>query len=202
MILNLCTFGTPCIICGSNSENFVFTLLNMRSLKRVVLDSKIVKSDITALTETRLKPSQNIDSIEETLNNFQIVHQELNNSHLSLAVCTNIYQCVIVSEKQFFAEVNGILMTTRKRDRRLKVLLLYRPKDMHPLQFCNSLENILNTCKIELILGDFNINFHKEIHPSVTHPVTFLCFPGQRFHSPAPTAIPNSTRRTFLFPGN
>ena len=34
---------------------------------------------------------------------------------------------------------------------------------MHPLQFCNSLENILNTCKIELILGDFNINFHNEM---------------------------------------
>ena len=97
------------------------------------------------------------------MNNFQIVHQDLNNSYLSLAVCANTHQGVIVSEKQFFPEVNGILVTTRKRDRSLKVLLLYHPKDTHPPQFCNNLENVLNTCKIELILGDFNINFQNEM---------------------------------------
>ena len=52
--------NAPNIIYESNSENFVFTLLNIRSLKKhccdIVLDSKIVKSDIIALTETRLKP--------------------------------------------------------------------------------------------------------------------------------------------------
>ena len=50
-----------------------------------------------------------------------------------------------------------------------------------------------------------DVFFHHYKLPSVTHqvkpyPVTFLCLPGQLFHSLAPTAIPDLTRRTFLFP--
>ena len=45
---------------------------------------------------------------------------------------------------------------------RFKVLLLYRGKYIHPLEFCNNLENITFSHEIDLILGDFNINFHNE----------------------------------------
>ena len=44
----------------------------------------------------------------------------------------------------------------------LNILLLYRPNDMHPLVFCNNLENMVSTHEIGIILGDFNINFFNE----------------------------------------
>ena len=42
------------------------------------------------------------------------------------------------------------------------MLLLYRPEDMHPLLFCNNLENIVSSHEIKIVLGDFNINFYDE----------------------------------------
>ena len=42
------------------------------------------------------------------------------------------------------------------------MLLLYHPKDMHPLLFCNNLENIVSSHKIKIVSGDFNINFYDE----------------------------------------
>ena len=42
------------------------------------------------------------------------------------------------------------------------MLFLYHPKDMHPLLFCNNLENIVSSHKIKIVSGDFNINFYDE----------------------------------------
>ena len=112
-------------------------------------DCKIAKSDIIALTETHLRPLQNVDSILETFNDFQIVHQDLNNSYLSLAICVSKHEGVAVLNKQYFPEVNGILIKVTKGLIELKVLLLYRPKSMHPLQFCISLENIVTSSVIK-----------------------------------------------------
>ena len=39
------------------------------------------------------------------------------------------------------------------------MLLSYRPKDMHPLLFCNNLENIVSIHEIKIVLSDFNISF-------------------------------------------
>ena len=59
-------------------------------------------------------------------------------------------------------QVNGICVEVVKGEMRLKLLLLYRAKEMHPLQFCNNLENIVASQTIDLILGDLNINLYNE----------------------------------------
>ena len=33
---------------------------------------------------------------------------------------------------------------------------------MHPLLFCNNLENIVSSHEIKIVLGDFNITFYDE----------------------------------------
>ena len=33
---------------------------------------------------------------------------------------------------------------------------------MHPLLFCNKLENIVSNHEIQIVLGDFNVNFYDE----------------------------------------
>ena len=88
--------------------------------------------------------------------------QNQSNDFLSLAICANSNHGVFVSDKSFFSEVNGFLVDANKEQLKLNILLLYRPKDMHPLLFRNSLENIMSTDEIEIILGDFSINFYDQ----------------------------------------
>ena len=64
--------------------------------------------------------------------------------------------------KKFFPEVNGFLVHLTKGELMLNILLLYRPKDMHPLLFCSNLENMVSNHEIRIILGDFNINVFNE----------------------------------------
>ena len=100
------------MICKSNSDNIVTSLLNVRSLKKhcadIKNDSKIIESDIIAFTETHLKPLENIDTIQGALNEFQIVRKDQKNNHLSLAICANLSHGVSVSDNEFFPQVNGI----------------------------------------------------------------------------------------------
>ena len=105
---------------------------------------------------------QNIDIIQEALSDFQIVHKDQTNNYLSLAICANLNHGVSVSDNEYFPQVNGIYAEIVKCQTRVKVLLLYRAKDIHPLQFCNNLENIIFSHEIDLILGDFNMNFFNE----------------------------------------
>ena len=44
----------------------------------------------------------------------------------------------------------------------LNALLLYRSKDLHKIQFLMNLENIVSHNKIDVVIGDFNINFFNE----------------------------------------
>ena len=104
-----------------------------------------------AFAETRLKQPQNTVSIQDAFSEFQILFQNQSNDFLSLAICANSNHGVLVSCESFFPEVNGLLVDVNKDQLRLNILLLYRPKDMHPLLFCNSLENIVSTHEIEII---------------------------------------------------
>ena len=79
-----------------------------------------------------------------------------------MAICANLNHGVSVSDNGYFPQVNGIYAEIVKCQTRVKVLLLYRAKDIHPLQFCNNLENIIFSHEIDLILGDFNMNFFNE----------------------------------------
>ena len=152
-------------ISKSNTHNVVITL-NIRSFKKHYLDvrhdSKIVESDIVAFTETRLKDLHNTNGTEDALSEFQIIFQNQSNDFLSLAICVNSDQALAASSKRFFPEVNDFLVDRKKEKIRVNILLLYRPKDMHPLLFCNNLENIMSNHEIKLVLGDFNINFYDE----------------------------------------
>ena len=93
-----------------------------------------------AFTERRLKQLQNTVSIEDDLSEFQIIFQNQSNDFLSLVLFANSNHGFLVSGKSFFSEVNGILVDVNKEQLRLNILLLYRPKDMYPLLFCNSLK--------------------------------------------------------------
>ena len=146
----------------------VITLLNIKSFKKHSLDvrhhSKIVESDIMAFTETRLKDQHNTNDIKNALSEFQIIFQN-SNDFLGFSICVNSNQAIVASGERFFPEVNGFLLDLSKEKIRVNMLLLYHPKDMHPLLFCTNLENIVSNHEIKIVLGDFDINFYDETDP-------------------------------------
>ena len=50
-------------------------------------------------------------------------------------------------------------MTIHKAQTIRTVLLLYRPKSTHKLQFVINVENIISTNNVDIILGDFSMNY-------------------------------------------
>ena len=156
----------PNIMTGqvASKNTISLTLLNIRSLRKHSLDLKfdyqIINSDVLAFTETRLKPLEPIDFIQSNLNLFQINRHDNENDFLSLALCTKgAVQC---SRQVCFNEINAVLATVSKSQTFLNVLLLYRSKDLHKIQFLMNLENIVSCHKIDMVIGDFNINFFNE----------------------------------------
>ena len=79
------------------------------------------------------------------------MHKDKTNNYLSLAICAILSSGVSVTDNEIFPQINGIYAEVVKCQMRLKVLLLYRAKDIHPLQFCNNLENIIFSHEIDLI---------------------------------------------------
>ena len=100
--------------------------------------------------------------IQDCLNEFQIVIQNQSNDYQSLAICANTSQGNAVLRKTLFANINGVLVSFIKEELRLNCLLLYQPKEIHPLLFCNNLEQIISNHEIQVVFGDFNINFFDE----------------------------------------
>ena len=90
------------------TNSFIFTLLNIRSLRKhsvdIRYDSVTIQSDLLAFTETRIKPKQYINSIQENLIMFQITRQDNHNDFLSLAICTN-KEYIAMLRKKYFAEI-------------------------------------------------------------------------------------------------
>ena len=152
--------------CAAANDTISFTLLNVRSLRKHRTDLKFDQGmtccDVLALSETRLKPSETNEFIEKYLDAFQITRQDNDNDFISLAFCTKItVQCF---RHLFCEEINGLLVTIQKAQILLSVLLIYRPINVHKIQFLMNLENIISCHdhKIDMIFGDFNINCHNE----------------------------------------
>ena len=142
-------------------QNILITLLNIRSLRKhsidVKHDAKIFNSDIIAFTETRLLPSQQTTNIEEDLYPFQIIRQDNSSSHLSLALC--LCKHFKFQSKKYFPEINGLMLIVTKNDIMLSLLLLYRRKEWNKWEFITNLSTVLCMYHVDLVLGDFNIDF-------------------------------------------
>ena len=132
--------------CAAANDTISFTLLNVRSLRKhytdLEFDQGITCCAVLALAETRLKPSETNEFIEEHLDAFRITRQDNDNNFLSLAFCTKIN--VLCSRHLSFEEINGLRVTIQKGQILLSVLLIYRPKNLPKIQFLMNLENIIS----------------------------------------------------------
>ena len=150
-------------------DNSVLTicLLNIRSLKKhsvdIKYDANIKNSDLIALTETQLVPHSNDTDIKSHLLPFTLYRQDHpTDRFLSLALCTR--RSIETKEHEYFPQVNAmkfviILNTSTTMCPTFTVLFLYRKNNSNIIQYVSHLRNILGTYPIDIILGDFNINY-------------------------------------------
>ena len=156
---------------SQNSEILSICLLNIRSLRKHSIDLKfdptIFNCDILALTETHLQPHQFHSDIIENLHPFQLHREDNSDKYLSLAVCSR--NSVETSDYQYFHSVNALkfVITSNSSKQKRSLILLYRKNGSNMRQYVDSIGNLLNEHPVDMILGDFNVNYlnDKEIRP-------------------------------------
>ena len=119
------------------------------------------KCDAFALTEIQLLTSVSNDDISSILNDFSIYRQDHNSDKfLSLAVCYK--DTVTLCDTEYFTSINGLrFLLNSSAGNALFCLLLYRKHGCDIQQFIASLHYI-TTFDIDVIFGDFNIDYFNE----------------------------------------
>ena len=110
------------------------------------------------------------NEIKEFLNPF-IVHRQDHSidKYSSMAVCTK--SNVEMTNHEYFPQINALKFDLSIKLRHLQqcktFLLLYRKQSISIQQYLDNLSYILNTYAIDLVFGDFNINYlnHSELEP-------------------------------------
>ena len=151
----------------ASNRHMSITLLNVRSLKKHSLDIKchfsIFDSDLIALTETQLLPQTNDNDIKDHLEPFTIYREDHTSDRFcSLAVC--IKNHIHINEYQYFPCINAIkyVVVNNVYQSRITLLLLYRKHNSSIVRYVERLRYIINNHDIDIILGDFNINYFND----------------------------------------
>ena len=160
-----------------NSADVTVCLLNIRSLRKhsidIKYDTRVFDSDILFLTETQLLPQSYDTEIRNHLSPFTLFRQDHpSDRYCSLAL--GIKPMIEVKEHEYFPHLNAVKfeLLNKNADLHLTSLLLYRQKNYsNILQFVQDLGYVLTTCNIDIILGDFNINY---LHDDSIRPLESL----------------------------
>lgn len=155
-------------IADANHQNLTVCLLNKRSVRKHCIDTKhdvsLTECDILALTETQLLTHDSSNGIREILQPYTLHRQDYpSDKYSSLAICNkgNIH----ILENQYFSALNGLMFDVLNSitNRGITMLLIYRKNNSNIMQYINHLSNILQIHTIDIILGDLNINYFKEL---------------------------------------
>ena len=153
----------------SNQENSILTvgLLNIRSLRKhcidIAHDARLTACDMLALTETQLLPHHSDNTIKETLHPFTLHRQDHpTDMYSSLAVCTT--ENIHVLQMQYFPNINGLMykILTFNTNQTITFLLIYKKNSSNTNQYVENMNTVLTTYTIDVIFGDFNVNYLNE----------------------------------------
>ena len=147
-----------------SNNDVTVSLLNIRSLQKHSIDIKndanIMNSDVIAFTETQLLPHNSDAEIRENLHPFVLFRQDHNtDKYMSLAVCTKKHNQI--AQHDYFPLINGLKFVVLKSTNGVKhsFLVIYRKHSTTIPGFISELEHILYNHDIDVVLGDFNINY-------------------------------------------
>ena len=134
------------------------SLLNIRSLRKhsidIRYDHNMFNSDILAFNDDA---DNEIRRNSQPFALFRQDHQS--DKFMSLAVCTKDY--IQITEHEYFSSINALkfVIANSINHQNPSFLLLYRKKFTSIPLFISNLEHILNSNNIDVVLGDFNINY-------------------------------------------
>ena len=118
-----------------------------------------------ALTETQLLANDSDVEIKENLELFRIYCQDHStDKYSSMAIC--VKHNLELENYEYIPILNAIkfdLVDTRLRESR-SLLLLYGKNNFNVPQYMEELQYIISSSRINIIIGDFNINYLSEIH--------------------------------------
>lgn len=147
-----------------SNNDVTVTLLNVRSLKKHSIDIKndanIMNSDVIAFTETQLLPRNSDVEIRENLHPFVLFRKDHNtDKYMSLAVCTKNHNPI--TQHDYFPLINGLKFEVLNSTNGAKhsFLVIYRKQTTTTPGFTTELEHVLHNHDIDVVLGDFNINY-------------------------------------------
>ena len=157
-----------CIISHSTLQNdlnvLTISLLNIRSLKKhsidIKFDSRLCNSDIIALTETQFLPHDSDNEIVNNLFPFNLHRRDHNtDKYSSMALCTR--NTIEIRDYEYLSSLNALKfdLVNNKSQEIQTFLLLYRKQTSNVTQYIDCLNYVLNSYNIDMILGDFNINY-------------------------------------------
>ena len=152
------------------------SLLNTRSLSKHSEDIKfyahLFNSDVLVLTETQLLANDSDVEIKENLEPFRICRQDhWTDKYSSMAIC--VKHDLELENYEYIPILNVIkfdLVDTRLRESR-PLLLLYRKNNSNVPQYMEALQYVISSSRIDIIIGDFDINYLNEIH---SQPLSFI----------------------------
>ena len=98
---------------------------------------------------------------------FILNRQDSDDRYSSLAFCNKT--TVYIKEKEYLPVINGLMFTivfTRQENCEMRFWFIYRKQSSNVHDFASNLNHITNWYTIDVILGDFNINYFdaKESH--------------------------------------
>ena len=158
-----------------NNPVLTVSLLNVRSLRKhskdIKFHSQLFNSDVLELTETQLLPDDPDIEIKENLKPFTIYRQDHTDKYSSMAIC--VKNTLKVEGYEYIPTLNALKfnLIDPKLQESCGVLLLYRKNNSNVSHYLEALEYVISSSRIDMVLGDFNINYFNETQ---SQPLTSL----------------------------
>ena len=165
------TSSSAIVTTPTENEDFCLTisLLNVRSLRKhskdIKFHSELFKSDVLAFTETQLLRDVSGTEITENLKPFRIYRQDhQTDKYSSMAIC--VKGTLEVREYEYIPSLNALKFNLLdiKLQESLMFLLVYRKNNSNISQYMEALQYVLTSFNIDVVLGDFNINYFSQTH--------------------------------------
>ena len=153
-------------------NSVTITLLNIRSFSKhaidIAADKQLCNSDIIFLTETQLLPENDTSNVENNLKDFFIGYNHCAfHKFKSLAICFQ-HEILILAEHVKFPGVSVVsFLKSNFSSTCFTVLLIYRQPGHIMQSFYNNLTGILQNRKIDIVLGDFNIDAFDPVYENL-----------------------------------